>query len=136
MGSSTLCIVTLDHELNQLSYSNIGDCGLVVIRHIDNDVAGYMRVRNTPRDKREHDLRIAYISQQQLKTFNLPYQLGFSNLPQHKNTFETPADADTASIPVSAFSIFVEIKSISCLRFAWLSDYARGYCGACYGWAF
>lgn len=107
VGSATLCIATLDHEMNQLSYSNLGDCGLIVIRHIDMDVAGYMRFRDTPRQDREHDLRLAYFSQQQLKSFNLPYQLGFSNLPQHANTFETPGDADTASIPVMAGDIVV-----------------------------
>ncbi len=49
-------------------------------------------------------LQIVYVSQQQLKDFNLPYQLGYSNLPHHINnsknsemtaSFETPKDADT-----------------------------------------
>ena len=39
-GSSTMCVATLDKKLNQLSYSNIGDCGLIVIRHIDSETAG------------------------------------------------------------------------------------------------
>ena len=99
-GSSTICVATLDAKLNQLLYTNLGDCGLMVIRHIDSEIAGYMRVRNTPRHKRKHDLRIAYLSQQQLRSFNLPYQLGFSDIPQHKGSFETPFDADTASISV------------------------------------
>jgi hypothetical protein len=42
-GSSTMCVATVNHELNQLLYSNLGDCGLMVIRHIDSEVAGYMR---------------------------------------------------------------------------------------------
>lgn len=42
-GSSTICVATLDLRLSQLSYANIGDCGLMVIRHIDSDIAGYMR---------------------------------------------------------------------------------------------
>lgn len=46
----------------------------------------------------EHSLKIAFLSQQQLKSFNLPYQLGFSNLPEAPDCFESPADADTASI--------------------------------------
>jgi hypothetical protein len=81
-------------------------------------VAGYMRVRSVPRHMRRHDLRMAYLSPQQLRyracycagisahisvrAFNLPYQLGFSNLSGGAHNFETPADADTASIPVSA----------------------------------
>ena len=75
---SPLCIpsqATLDKKLNQLSYSNIGDCGLMVIRHIDSETAGYMRERQLPRHLRTNDLRIAYLSQQQLRSFNLPYQV-------------------------------------------------------------
>lgn len=99
-GSSTICIATLDKKLNQLSYSNIGDCGLLLLRHIDSETAGYMRERQLPRHLRDTDLRIAYLSQQQLRSFNLPYQLGFSNIPENPGSFETPNDADTASIPV------------------------------------
>lgn len=43
VGSSTICVATLDHTQNQLSYANLGDCGLMVIRHIDSEKAGYMR---------------------------------------------------------------------------------------------
>lgn len=42
-GSSTLCVAMLDRKNNQLAYSNVGDCGLVIIRHIDSETAGYMR---------------------------------------------------------------------------------------------
>jgi len=100
VGSSTICLATIDNKLNQLSYSNLGDCGLMVLRHIDSETAGYMRDRNVPRHLRNNDLRIAYLSQQQLRSFNLPYQLGFSNIPEHPGAFENPMDADTASIPV------------------------------------
>ena len=79
-GSSCICVATLDNELNQLSYSNLGDCGLVVIRHIDSAISGYMRNREKPRHERKNDLRIAYLSQQQIKSFNMPYQLGYCNL--------------------------------------------------------
>lgn len=107
-GSSTICVATLDKKLNQLSYSNVGDCGLMVVRHIDSETAGYMRERALPRHLRKTDLRIAYLSQQQLRSFNLPYQLGFSNVPEVSNThFESPSDADTASIPVMPGDIIV-----------------------------
>lgn len=36
-----------------------------------------MRERQKPRHLRKNDLKVAYISQQQLKSFNLPYQLGY-----------------------------------------------------------
>jgi protein phosphatase PTC7 len=42
-GSSTICIATIDYNLNQLLYSNLGDCGLMVLRHIDSETAGYLR---------------------------------------------------------------------------------------------
>lgn len=72
----------------------------MVIRHIDSEIAGYMRERKKPRDLRKSDLRIRYLSQQQLRSFNLPYQLGFSNIPDTPSSFETPTDSDTASIPI------------------------------------
>jgi protein phosphatase PTC7 len=37
---STACIATLDHELNQLSFCNVGDNGIIIMSHIDSDVAG------------------------------------------------------------------------------------------------
>ena len=43
-GSSTICVASLNNETNQLNLSNIGDCGLMVLRHMDNETAGsYMR---------------------------------------------------------------------------------------------
>jgi hypothetical protein len=72
----------------------------MVLRRIDSESAGSMRERAAPRYLRKTDLKIAYISQQQLRSFNLPYQLGFCSIPNAPQTFETPTDADTASIPV------------------------------------
>ncbi len=43
-GSSTICVATIDTTHNQLMYSNLGDCGLMILRHIDSEVAGYMRL--------------------------------------------------------------------------------------------
>ena len=59
-----------------------------------------MRERQLPRHLRNNDLKIAYLSQQQLRSFNLPFQLGFSDLPDTPRSFESPTDADTASIPI------------------------------------
>lgn len=98
-GSSTICVVSIDSVLNQLTASNLGDCGLMVVRHMDNETVGYMRERGS-RDHRISDLQIAFLSQQQLKSFNLPYQLGFSGIPEHQGNFEHPNDATTFSIPL------------------------------------
>jgi protein phosphatase PTC7 len=99
VGSSTVCLATLDRKLNQLAYSNIGDCGLLVVRHIDSEKAGYMRNRLQPRHLRTSDMKIAYLSQQQLRSFNLPYQLGFAEgIPGYNGRFEAPTDADTGEL--------------------------------------
>ncbi len=106
-GSSTICVAWIDRKYNQLSYSNIGDCGLMIVRHIDSETAGYMRERNVPRHLRKNDLRIAFLSQQQLKGFNLPYQLGYSGIKEHDGKFETPSDADSATLPIMAGDIII-----------------------------
>lgn len=57
------------------------------------------RERQQPRHLRNNDLKIAFLAQQQLRSFNLPYQLGFSgDAPGFKGNFETPNDSDTSSI--------------------------------------
>eukprot|EP00605_Chrysophyceae_sp_TOSAG23-4_P002576 GSChrysophyteH1.ASY1.ANO1.2843.1 assembled CDS len=75
-GSSTICVASIDNATNQLTVTNLGDCGLMVVRHMP------------------------FLSQQQLKSFNLPYQLGYSGIPQHQGNFERPSDAKTFSLPV------------------------------------
>jgi protein phosphatase PTC7 len=109
VGSSTICVATLDRKLGQLSYSNLGDCGLMVLRHIDSGTAGYMRERQLPRHLRKNVLKIAYLSPQQLRSFNLPYQLGFSgtDVPNAPNSFENPNDSDTVSIPIMIGDIII-----------------------------
>ena len=106
-GSSTISVAWIDRKYNQLSYSNVGDCGLMIVRHIDSETAGYMRERNVPRHLRKNDLRIAFLSQQQLKGFNLPYQLGYSGIKEHDGKFETPSDADSATLPIMAGDIII-----------------------------
>jgi protein phosphatase PTC7 len=106
-GSSTICVATLDNKLNQLSYSNLGDGGLLILRHIDSETSGYMRDRRVHPSSNNNDLKIIYLSQQQLRSFNLPYQLGYSSIEEHPGSFEHPSDADTASIPVIPGDIII-----------------------------
>ena len=108
-GSSTICVATFDHSRNQLSYSNLGDCGLIVVRHIDSETAGYMRERQLPRHLRKNDLRIAYLAQQQIKSFNRPYQLGFCNIPGVSWLGDTPSDADTYIYWTNFSLIFIHL---------------------------
>ena len=73
--------------------------------------SGTLGVSTVP--DRASGLHIAYLSQQQLRSFNLPYQLGFSDLPNTPNSFESPSDADTASISGNYINVYVYI--IVCL---------------------
>ena len=104
-----------------------------------------MRERQLPRHLRKTDLKIAYLSQQQLRSFNFPYQLGYftghnsdpsssststtnndvntnnnndtnntnntnnssGSMQENKGRFETPSDADTASIPVFPGNVYI-----------------------------
>ena len=80
-----------------MSYANLGDSGLILLRHIDSEVAGTVyRDRTKPRPERKSDLRIAFLSQQQLRSFNLPYQLGYNGKDEAtaKDGFEQPTDAN------------------------------------------
>ena len=98
-GSATFCVATLDQKLNQLAYSNLGDSGLLVVRHVDSEVAGGLtRERATPRHLRSNDLKVMFMSQQQLRSFNLPYQVGYSGIKEHSGTFEEPSDANSCKL--------------------------------------
>jgi protein phosphatase PTC7 len=101
VGSSTLCVATLDDNTNTLSYSNIGDSGVMVVRRIDPLMAG------STQQQTDAEMQIVFLSQQQLKGFNLPYQLGFSNKEGHPKNFNSPSDADTGSIPVLPGDVIV-----------------------------
>ena len=102
IGSSTACIAVFDGLRHQLHFSNLGDSGLIVLRHIDSDVAGALRRdRSTPRTERRSDLRLAFVSQQQLRSFNHPYQLGWTGetLPLGETTsFKAARDSCTSSV--------------------------------------
>lgn len=79
IGSTTACIGLFDGRRHQFHFSNLGDSGLIVLRHIDSGVAGALkRERRIPRTERKSDMQVAFVSQQQLLAFNHPYQLGWT----------------------------------------------------------
>ncbi len=108
-GSSTICVASIDTISNQLTVSNLGDSGLMVVRHMQRETVGYMAGHKPSRDVGHvgHDMGIAFLSQQQLRSFNLPYQLGHSGIPEHQGSFDRPSDATTFSIPVQAGDIVI-----------------------------
>ena len=111
IGSSTACVALFDCIRHQLHFSNLGDSGIIVLRHIDSDVAGTLkRNRITPRAERTSDLRVAFISQQQLFSFNHPYQLGWTGeeLSTDENTsFKVARDSCTTSIHLRRGDIII-----------------------------
>jgi len=111
IGSSTACVALFDCVRHQLHFSNLGDSGIIVLRHIDSDVAGTLkRDRITPRAERTSDLRVAFISQQQLFSFNHPYQLGWTGkeLSEGDSTsFKAAHDSCTTSIHIRRGDIVI-----------------------------
>jgi protein phosphatase PTC7 len=111
IGSATACVALFDGVRHQLHFSNLGDSGLIVLRHIDSDVAGALRrEKQKPRTERTSDLRLAFVSQQQLRSFNHPFQLGWTGqlLPNGEaSSFREARDACTSSIHVRRGDIII-----------------------------
>lgn len=111
IGSCTACVALFDGLRHQLHFSNLGDSGLIVLRHIDSDVAGALRRdKTTPRAERKSDLRLAFVSQQQLRSFNHPYQLGWTGEdlpPDESSSFKEPRDSCTSSVHLRRGDIII-----------------------------
>ena len=102
IGSSTACIGLFDGIRHQFHFSNLGDSGLIVLRHIDSDVAGSLkRERRIPRTERKSDMQVAFVSQQQLRSFNHPYQLGWTGDEESNReagSFKSARESCTSSV--------------------------------------
>lgn len=111
IGSTTACVALFDNVRHQLHFSNLGDSGIILLRHIDSDVAGALkRNRDIPRSERTSDLRVAFVSQQQLKSFNHPYQLGWTGReldPGESVSFKSAAESCTTSVHVRRGDIII-----------------------------
>ena len=111
IGSTTACVALFDSLRHQFHFSNLGDSGLIVLRHIDSDVAGSLkRNRLIPRSERQSDLQIAFVSQQQLKSFNHPYQLGWLGDEETNRdavSFRSPNESCTSSVHIRRGDIII-----------------------------
>ena len=110
IGSSTVCVGLFDSVHHQLHFSNIGDSGIIVLRHIDSDVAGALRRdKTTPRVERKSDLRVAFVSQQQLKSFNHPFQMGWTGeeIDDPDTSFKNPSESCTSSVHILRGDIII-----------------------------
>jgi len=120
VGSCTACILTLDNDVNQLAYANLGDSGIVVLRAMDRALSGSAlasrSLGRTPGAPLER--QVVLVASQQLRAFNLPYQLGYTDAHDGGGDraegdavggsfFETPAHANVASFPVLASDIVI-----------------------------
>lgn len=98
IGACTVCIAMFDNVRHQLHFSNLGDSGIIVLRHIDSAIAGSLKRDPTPRAERRSDLRLSFASQQQLESFNCPYQIGWMGEEMSgKTSFRTPQESCTTS---------------------------------------
>ena len=135
IGSSTACVGVFDSVHHQLHFSNIGDSGIIVLRHIDSDTASALqRNRTTPRAERKSDLRIAFVSQQQLKSFNHPYQMGWTgqDIVDKNSSFKQASDSCTSSVHILRGDIIimatdglfdnVDIDDIAAIALKWELD--------------
>jgi len=132
IGSSTACVAMFDGH--NLHFSNLGDSGIVQLRHIDSEIAGALkRDRVLKREERTSDLRVTFVSQQQLVSFNHPYQLGWTGeLANDSKSFKCATDACTTSIHVRHGDILilasdglfdnVEIPDICQMALEWERD--------------
>jgi protein phosphatase PTC7 len=110
IGSSTVCVGLFDSVHHQLHFSNIGDSGIIVLRHIDSDIAGALRRdKSTPRVERKSDLRVAFVSQQQLKSFNHPFQVGWTGeeIDESETSFKKASDSCTSSVHILRGDIII-----------------------------
>lgn len=106
IGSSTACVALFDSIHHQLHFSNIGDSGIIVLRHIDSDATSTLQ-RN--RVKPSSDLRIAFVSQQQLKSFNHPYQMGWTGeeIVENDSSFKQASESCTSSVHILRGDIII-----------------------------
>eukprot|EP00571_Detonula_confervacea_P017249 CAMPEP_0172312072 /NCGR_PEP_ID=MMETSP1058-20130122/16569_1 /TAXON_ID=83371 /ORGANISM="Detonula confervacea, Strain CCMP 353" /LENGTH=632 /DNA_ID=CAMNT_0013025421 /DNA_START=73 /DNA_END=1968 /DNA_ORIENTATION=+ len=109
IGSSTVCVALFDSVHHQMHFSNIGDSGLIVLRHIDSEVASALQRSKTPRAERKSDLRIAFVSQQQLKSFNHPFQMGWTgeDIVENDSSFKQATDSCTSSVHILRGDIII-----------------------------
>jgi protein phosphatase PTC7 len=102
IGSSTVCVALFDSVHHQLHFSNIGDSGIIVLRHIDSDVASTLQ-------RGRSDLSIAFVSQQQLKSFNHPFQMGWTGeeIVEKNSSFKLASDCCTSSVHILRGDIII-----------------------------
>lgn len=130
VGSSTACIAMCDGEKHQLNFSNLGDSGIIILRHIDVDEKRSSKQRTT-------DLKIAFVSQQQLRSFNHPFQLGWTgeDTSNENTSFKTAEESCQNSIHIRRGDIIimatdglfdnVELEDIA--KIAWEWEQTNGF---------
>jgi protein phosphatase PTC7 len=134
VGATTACVCVVDAHRRELSASNVGDSGFVVLRRVDGDTSKASSAHPAANGGTTAAIdasdsykgwRTVFTSPQQLVYFNCPYQLGRAPSAAVPGTagaaassstsesaadaikFHTPADAVNLRVPLVAGDIVV-----------------------------
>ncbi len=114
VGSSTVCLVALHPHKAELRAANVGDSGFLIlrrhgVRQQSTAPLGTLDAFGVAAAGDQRSFHIAFRSPQQLRSFNMPYQLGCApdsgEGPDPR--FETPNDADVVRVPVRGGDILL-----------------------------
>eukprot|EP01006_Ploeotia_vitrea_P049741 TRINITY_DN67371_c2_g2_i1.p1 TRINITY_DN67371_c2_g2~~TRINITY_DN67371_c2_g2_i1.p1 ORF type:complete len:678 (-),score=353.39 TRINITY_DN67371_c2_g2_i1:150-2183(-) len=128
VGSTTLCVLTLDWHTWHVRATNVGDSGFLILREPrsgehDKQALGSMdltfrqRVGHSAQIDEEVEAtagpvidvggwEVVHRSRQQLEDFNQPFQIG-RDAKGRTQFFESPADADNYALPVRPGDVIV-----------------------------
>jgi protein phosphatase PTC7 len=98
VGSTTATLMAFNNRDHVLSFSNMGDSGIIVLRHVYSD-------KNV-----DAGLKVTFVSQQQLQSFNHPYQFGYTGEPLAEDevtSLKTHADLYNETIPLRRGDIVI-----------------------------
>lgn len=105
IGSATASIVALDGFSRQVNIGSIGDCGVILLRNTQMDKVGTLLRGGTLQGIRP-GWRVAARGMQQLKGFNLPYQLGYAG-SNNEGNFQRPEEGESLVLPVQPGDILI-----------------------------
>lgn len=104
IGSATAAVITVDTTQHQLCVASLGDCGVILLRDTDVTRVGTLLRGGTPGGIRP-GWRVSARAMQQLKGFNMPYQLGYA--PGHDDKFQKPWEGESLVLPVQPEDLIV-----------------------------
>lgn len=101
-GSSTAVVVLMDPHLRQLRAASLGDSGLLILRDAARKTSGSLAA---PATTGVGGRQVVFRSQQQLHSFNYPFQLGWAS--DREDAFDVPTDAEQIRVHVEPHDIVI-----------------------------